>query len=136
MDKTKLECKGQPKEFVEDILDDMAEAYVRFPAIIFGNDDMFIATAAEDYLHDCGIHKDDMVIFHRQNHADYGQIICALVGGELFMRHYVLDAEKGVPCLKSANPDVQDVYDFNIIGTVAWVLRRFDNAGNKETLAS
>lgn len=137
MSKIKNEHKEQKaKESGVDILSNLAQTYVRFPAEIFGDGDMFIATASEDYLHNYDIHKGDIIVFNRQDHADYGQIVCALVGTELFMRHYVIDAENGMPCLRSSNPEIQPAYDFTILGTVAWVLRCFENTGNGEVIAS
>lgn len=109
---------AQPNESVEEIIENMIIAYMPFPTGIFGKGEMIIAPVAEDYLHDYGIHKDDVVVFRRQDHADYGQIVCGIVGKNLFIRHYIFDEKKEVPCLRSANPSVEDVYDFNIIGTV------------------
>ena len=128
--------KTKAEESVEDILKDLILAYAPYPKELFGNDEILAATAGEDYLHDYGIHKDDKVIFRRQDHADYGQIVCALVGRDLCIRHYVFDKENGLPYLKSANPAVEDVYEFSIVGVAAWIVRRFDNPGNTEVIAS
>ena len=133
--KTETEAVQQEKS-VKDILDSLTLAYVSFPETLFGTDDMFVGTASEDYLHNYGIHKDDTILFRRQDRADYGQIVCALVDEALCMRHYAFDDNKGLPYLKSANPNVEDVYDFHIIGIVAWIIRQFDNTGSREVLAS
>lgn len=126
----------QTKESVEEILKNMVVAYMPFPTGLFGKGKMFVAPVAEDYLHDYGICKDDIVIFRRQDYADYGQIVCGLIGTDLFIRHYIFNEEKGIPCLRSANPSVEDAYDFNIVGTVVWVIRRFENITGKKVLAS
>ena len=125
-----------PQESTEDILESLILAYEPYPKELFGNEEVLLATAGEDYLHDYGIHKGDKVIFRRQDHADYGQIVCALVGRDLCIRRYLFDADKGLPYIKSANPDVEDVYEFNVVGVAAWILRQFNNPGNKEVLAS
>ena len=123
----------QANKSVDALFKSTALSYVPFSTSIFGRDPKFVVTAGEDYLHDYDIHEGDTLLCRRQEDADYGQIVCALVDDNLCLRFYSYDAEKDAPCLKSANPEIPDVYGFTIIGTVAWVIRKFDN---QEVLAS
>lgn len=116
----------QVEKSTEEILEDMVSYCVYIPPQFFGGGDLFGAIASEDYLRDADIHKDDLVVFHKEATAQYGQIVCALIDEKLAMRYYLYDDKKGTAYLRSANPEVQDVYDFYIVGTEAGVLRRHE----------
>ena len=73
-----------------------------------------------------GIRNDDYVIVQKQNTADEGQVVVALVdGGEATVKRFFHDKEKGCIRLQPENDTMQPIYaeDVQILGTVIGVFR-------------
>ena len=68
---------GQPVDAVENIEESFA-----LPRSIFGNGDLFMLRTFGDSMIDIGIKKDDLVVIRKQNTADDGEIVVAMINGE------------------------------------------------------
>ena len=84
---------GIPKYAEENI-----EEYVRVPAAWFGEGEFFALRADGESMLGAGIAHGDLVMVRKQNYADPGQIIVALVNGEnaTLKRYYPRLKEKAV----------------------------------------
>ena len=81
---------GQPVDAVEQI-----EESVTLPRAIFGGGDLFILHTHGDSMIDIGIKHGDLVVIRKQNTAENGDIIVAMMNGETtFKRFRVLQNNK------------------------------------------
>ena len=118
---------GQPSPAIEDI-----EAAVSLPDAIFGKADHVILHATGPSMIKRGIFDGDLLVVRRQQTAEYGDTVIAMIeGGETTCK--ILEKEKnGKPYLKAANDTVNDkgrrVYDvhpkgeWEIYGVVDFVI--------------
>lgn len=117
---------GQPSPAIEDI-----EMSVALPDAIFGCADHVILHAVGPSMINRGIFNGDLLVVRRQNTAEFGQTIIAMLeDGETTCKIYA--KKDGKPYLKAANDSVNesgkriyDVYptsDWNIYGVVDYVI--------------
>lgn len=67
---------GEPSFAEENIEESFA-----LPRALFGNGDLFLLHTFGGSMEDIGIKRGDLIVVRRQNHADDGQIVVALVEG-------------------------------------------------------
>ena len=67
---------GEPNFAVENI-----EGSYTFPKDLFGRGELFMLRTFGDSMKDIGIQKGDLIVVRRQNSADDGQVVVALVDG-------------------------------------------------------
>lgn len=72
---------GKPVFAVENIEESFA-----FPKSLFGGGELFMLRAKGNSMIDAGINKDDLVVLRRQNTADDGEIVAALIDGEATLK--------------------------------------------------
>ncbi len=93
---------GSPTFEVEDI----EETYA-FPQNLFGNGELFMLRTFGDSMIDIGICKDDLVVIKRQNYADDGDIVVALVDGETTLKRFYKEGNRII--LHPENKAMKDI---------------------------
>lgn len=93
---------GSPSFAVEDI-----EETYSFPTNLFGNGELFMLRTFGDSMIDVGIRKDDLVVIKKQNYAEDGDIVVALVDGETTLKRFYKDGGKII--LHPENKTMKDI---------------------------
>ena len=96
---------GIPKYAVENI-----EEYIRLPVALFGEGEFFILRASGDSMINAGINDGDLVLIKRQDYADKGQIVVALVGDEATLKRFFPEPKKRRIRLHPENENLKDIY--------------------------
>lgn len=93
---------GQPSFAEENI-----EASYALPEAIFGKGELFMLHTHGDSMIDAGIREGDLIVVRKQNTADDGQIVVALVDGEATLKR--LFHRNGKIVLHPENRQMQDI---------------------------
>ena len=93
---------GEPCLEVENI-----EESFKLPCSIFGNSEMYMLRAFGNSMIDAGISKGDLLVIRRQNEAQDGEIVVALVNGENTLKRFY--KEKDHIRLKPENKRMKDI---------------------------
>lgn len=113
---------GLPTLAVEEI-----EGYLDLDSLVFSDDDTFALRVRGDSMIEAGIMPDDLVLVRRQNIAQTGETVVALVGSEeATVKH--LRKRGNMYYLDPANPLYEPIpvnEDVQIIGKVISVVRKF-----------
>jgi len=89
------------------------DGYVALPESFVGKGDFFILKASGKSMINAGIDDEDLVVVRKQNSAEDGDIVCALVGDESTLKRYhVNDTASHIELI--AENDDKDTYP-NII---------------------
>lgn len=97
----KIAC-GEPNFAEEDI-----EASYALPRALFGNGELFLLKTFGDSMKDIGIRKGDLIVVRKQNYADDGQIVVALIEGNATLKR--LFRRDGNIVLHPENSEMQDI---------------------------
>ena len=100
------------------------EEYVEVPPIAGGEDGEYVLRVAGDSMIDAGILDGDYVIVHRQETADNGEIVVALVGEEATVKRYFRESDH--IRLQPENPTMEPIRtrEAAVLGKVVGVCRR------------
>ena len=111
---------GLPRYAEENI-----EDYVQLPASLFGNGDFYMLRANGYSMIDVGIASGDYVLIRRQDTAEPGEIVVALVEEEATLKRYYPEPERGRIRLHPENHVMDDIYvpDCEIQGIAVKVLK-------------
>ena len=90
------------------------ECYLPISNEFLGNGEFFILRANGESMIDAGICDGDYVIIRKQEDAEEGQIIVALIDDEATLKRYYLDKTKKKLRLHPENKEMKDMY-FNSI---------------------
>ena len=93
---------GAPNIGVEEI----EETYA-FPTELFGEGEMFMLRTYGDSMIDIGIRKGDLIVVKKQNYANDGDIIVALVDGETTLKRFYKEGNKII--LHPENKTMKDI---------------------------
>ena len=93
---------GQPSFAEENI-----EAIYALPEAIFGKGELFMLHTHGDSMIDAGIREGDLIVVRKQNTADDGQIVVALMDGEATLKR--LFHRNGKIVLHPENRQMQDI---------------------------
>ena len=96
---------GLPRYAEENI-----ENYVRLPLSLCGQGKFFLLRAEGDSMVGAGIEEGDLVLVRRQDHAEKGQIVVALIGEEATLKRFYPEPGKKRIRLRPENPDMADIY--------------------------
>jgi len=116
---------GPPILAVEDI----EEIFELDEDLVPSRGEVFALRVTGDSMINVGIHNGDYVFVRRQQSADRGDIIVAIVDGEATVKIY--QPMNGKVCLQPANDSLQPTIidpaasDFMIVGKVTGMMRRF-----------
>ena len=86
------------------------EEYVRLPVSIFGKGDLYILEAKGESMVEAGIDDGDLVVIRRQDTAETGQIIVALVEDEATLKRYYPEPKNHRVRLHPENSTMDDIY--------------------------
>ena len=92
----------QPSFAVEDI-----EGMYMLPRDIFGNGELFLLRAFGNSMIEIGIEEGDLLVLKKQNHAEEGDIVVALVGEETTLKRFFRKGKKIV--LHPENAEMRDI---------------------------
>ena len=95
---------GIPKFAEENI-----EEYVKLPVALFGRGDFFLLRASGNSMIEAGIDDGDMVLVKRQDFAQPGQIVVALMEEEATLKRYFPEPQDGFIRLHPENKDLNDI---------------------------
>lgn len=112
---------GLPHLAVEEI-----EGYLNLDSLVFSDDDTFALRVQGDSMTGAGIMPDDLVLVRKQNVAQTGETIVALINEEATVKH--LGRRGDDYYLEPANPHYSPVKvdeNVSIVGKVISVVRRF-----------
>ena len=93
---------GEPNTAIENI-----EGNFTLPRDIFGNGELFMLRAYGNSMIEVGIQKDDLIVLKRQNYADEGDIVVALVDGNATLKRIYHKGKKII--LHPENKSMQDI---------------------------
>lgn len=100
------------------------EEYLTFPvSMIPANCEVFALRVAGESMKDAGIHDGDIAIIKKQNSAENGEIVVALIEGEATLKYFYKEKKKIrlQPANKAFKPILVD--DCEIIGTLSGFYR-------------
>jgi len=89
---------GPPEEQIEN-----TDEYITLPRALLGEGDFFILRASGDSMEDAGIDSGDLVIVRKQQCADPGDIVAALVDGGSTLKRLEQDKTSGEYLLMPQN---------------------------------
>ena len=110
---------GQPILAEENI-----EDYVQVPELAGGEEGEFILTVRGESMKNAGILPDDWVVVRRQDTADDGEIVVALVGEEATVKRFFKEADH--VRLQPENETMEPIRsrEVRVLGRVVGVLRK------------
>lgn len=85
------------------------DEYVPLPVSIFGRGELFIVRASGDSMIEAGIDDGDLVVVHKQDFANEGDIVVALVDNENTLKRYYRDDELQCVRLHPENSEMKDI---------------------------
>lgn len=77
------------------------------PKAIFGNGNLFMLRAKGDSMIDAGIKDDDLIVIRKQNTAENGDIIVAMMNGETTLKRFY--KRNGKVVLHPENKEMKDI---------------------------
>ena len=110
---------GTPILAVENI-----ESQFGFPDDLFGSGELFMLNVTGESMIDAGIYNNDIIIVHRQNYANNGDIVAALIDDCATVKRFYKEAER--IRLQPENPTMSPIYCDNcmILGKVVGLVRK------------
>ncbi len=101
------------------------EEYVTLPSAIFGKNELYILRASGNSMVDAGINSGDLVVIRKQETAEDGDIVVALVDNENTLKRYYKDAENKCFILHPENKQLEDIIvkDLVIQGVAQQVIK-------------
>ena len=101
------------------------EDYMVFPQDMLGRDDVFALRVQGDSMIEAGILDGDIIIVRRQETAENGDIVVAMIGDEATMKR--IFNEKGRVRLQPENASMQPIYadHVQVLGKLAALFRQF-----------
>jgi repressor LexA len=110
---------GQPVLAEENI-----EEYVPVPGIAGGERGEFVLRVRGDSMKDAGIFADDHVVVHKQETADDGEIVVALVGEEATVKRFFKESDHVRLQPENESMDPIRTREVEILGRVVGVCRQ------------
>jgi repressor LexA len=101
------------------------QEYVPIPSDMFRSNDLFMLSVSGTSMIDAGILDGDVIIVNRQNYADNGDIVVALIDNEATVKRFY--KEKDYYVLHPENKAMSDIIvnDVTILGVVNGLLRKY-----------
>jgi repressor LexA len=86
------------------------EKYIPLPVSLFGKGDFFLLHAKGNSMIDAGINNGDLVLIKKQNAAEPGQIVVALIDEDATLKRFYPEPEKKLIRLHPENKEMNDIY--------------------------
>ena len=114
---------GQPE-----LTEEYVEEYIPLPAALFGKGEFYILRAHGDSMVDAGINDKDLVIIRKQEEANEGQIVVALVNNETTLKRFYRDRKMNCVRLHPENKAMEDIIvpDCKIQGVAVDVIKKLE----------
>lgn len=111
---------GAPITAIENI-----EEYVPIPSNMFKSNDLFMLSVSGESMIEAGILDGDVIIVNRQNYAENGDIVVALMENEATVKRFF--KKEGYYILRPENKNMQDIVvkELVILGVVDGLLRKY-----------
>ena len=118
-----LPLVGQDRAGAHILAEECVEDVYPFSAEFIGQDDCFMLTVRGDSMVDAGISDGDYIIVRKQDTAENGDIVVALIDDEATVKRYY--KEKTRIRLQPENPDYEPIYTEHceILGKVKGLFR-------------
>lgn len=118
-----LPLVGQVRAGAPILAEECVEDVYPFSAEFIGQDDCFMLTVRGDSMVDAGISDGDYIIVRKQDTAENGDIVVALIDDEATVKRYY--KEKTRIRLQPENPDYEPIYTEHceILGKVKGLFR-------------
>lgn len=97
------------------LAEENVESYIPISKEFLGNGEYFILKANGDSMVDAGICDGDYVIIRKQENAEEGQIIVALIDDEATLKRYYLDKSHKKVRLHPENKKLKDMFFDSIV---------------------
>lgn len=112
---------GSPTEAIESI-----EGVYALPPEIFGGGELMLLRAEGQSMENAGINTGDLIVIRRQNDAEYGQIILALIEDQATVKRYY-PKKNGEIILHPENDKMKDIVveNCNIQGIVVGCIKTY-----------
>ncbi|TMK41922.1 MAG: repressor LexA, partial [Actinobacteria bacterium] len=109
---------GQPV-----LADENIEDYVQVPPVAGGDEGDYILRVRGDSMKDAGILEDDFVVVRRQDNAQDGEIVVALVGEEATVKRFFKESDH--IRLQPENQEMEPIrtQEAQVLGRVVGVFR-------------
>lgn len=91
------------------------EEFVRMPVSVFGQGDFYLLTATGESMIEAGIDDGDQILIRKQDYAEEGDIVVALMEDEATLKRYYPEPEFCRVRLHPENRDMSDIYVDNCI---------------------
>lgn len=85
------------------------EEYISLPTAIFGTGEFYILRASGDSMINAGIEDEDLVVIRKQNTANEGDIVVALVDNQNTLKRFYRDKKNKKIILRPENEKYQDI---------------------------
>lgn len=85
------------------------EEYISLPTAIFGSGEFYILRASGDSMINAGIEDADLVVIRKQNTANEGDIVVALVDNQNTLKRFYRDKKNKKIILRPENEKYQDI---------------------------
>ena len=92
-----------------ELTEEAFEEFVALPVALFGKGDFFILRTHGNSMTEAGIDEGDMVVVKKQNYADYGDIVVALIENETTLKTYYPEPENKRVRLHPENSGMKDI---------------------------
>lgn len=105
------------------------ESYLTISGDFLGQGEFFALKAHGDSMINAGIDDGDYVVIRKQNVADEGQIVVAMVNnGDCTLKRYYIDREKKRIRLHPENDEMEDMYfrDVEIQGVAVKIIKNIE----------
>ena len=101
------------------------DEYFPISETVLGSGEFFVLTANGDSMIDAGIEDGDLIIIRKQNTADTGQIVLALVGNETTLKRLIKNEKEKTLILHPENPKYEDMEykDIKVQGVAVKVIK-------------
>lgn len=104
------------------------EEYFRLPASFVGQGSYYLLRARGESMQGAGIDDGDLVLVRRQDHAEEGKIVVALVDGEATLKRFFRASDGTSARLHPENPEYEDIIVDNLLiqGVATNVIKKLD----------
>ena len=100
---------------IPNLAEENIEENVQLPVSVFGKGNFYLLHANGESMLDAGIEDGDLVLVRKQNYADEGQIVVALIDDEATLKRYFPEPQKHRVRLHPENKTMEDIYVENCI---------------------
>ena len=100
---------------IPNLAEENIEEYVQLPVSVFGKGNFYLLHANGESMLDAGIEDGDLVLIRKQNYADEGQIVVALIDDEATLKRYYPEPQNHRVRLHPENKTMEDIYVENCI---------------------